>query len=467
MAIKSVHLINFKSHLDTTIELSSGLTCLIGSGNVGKSAFIGGLRWVLQNEVAKDFITWGKTKSSVAITFDSSVTVERGRDGKINYYNITYPNGKVEEFKSFGTEVPKQVEAVMSNVNLSLDVDKKINLNIIRQHDGLFLLNEGGSVRNKVINAVIGMQYIDSAIRSLAPEIKSAESRKEKINIEIAELNTKIGDLGDINKLEETIAEIKSLLSEAGALESIKENLEYIIKLSDDVEERLEFVHYKQSQCPNKVDVDKFVDCVDKVKSLSELVGKVDEFEDRYSIFKTKKKQYEYLDEKAITLFDKTVSDYEKLHTLHNTAISFEERHKKFQDKKKEYEKIDADTINLFEVKVNDYERLLPIYSTAESFKDRHEKFLWKKKQIGEINQDAIERYFLLVDKYKNLITVIDRADVNRKSCEDVGERKGYAAMETSSSKLDFIEAIKEVETCPFCSSKIDESKAELIAERS
>lgn len=465
--IRSVRLINFKSHKDTTIELSDGLTCIIGSGNVGKSAFVSGMRWVLQNEVSKDFITWGENKSTVTLTFDTGIEVQRGRDGKKNFYKITFPDGEEKLFENFGIEIPKEVEDVLSNVYLPIDVDKKINLNMIRQHDGLFLLNESGSIRNKAINAVIGMQYIDSAIRGLAPEIKTAESSKKQIEVEIDELTKKVEELGDIQRFERTVGEAKQLYQSIEETEKKKEELEHIISLSNDIAERLEYVRYRQSKCPNKDDIDRLDVLVDKYKTIVSLMNVVVEFNVRHETFNDKKKQYDYVDTNLIGMFNELVNSYEKIVPVYNSVVSFEERYSKFNTKKKEYEGIDEGLILEFEEKVKDYGKLFALNNVLVDFKERYDRFVWKKKQFGEINTENIEKYFKLVDTYNTLSDLTNKSDDINRRYDDLKEREEYLGMEISVSRSDLVASVKEMHRCPVCESEIDDSRAEIIVDRS
>jgi len=416
--------------------------------------------------VSKDFVTWGETESSVAVVFDSGVEVERKREGKKNFYTITYPDGSKKELRDFGIEVPKDVTDVIPTVYLNLDTDKKLNLNMIRQHDGLFLLNEGGSTRNKAINAVIGMQYIDSAIRSLAPEIKSANSKKESKEKEIEELKNKITEIGDIEGLSQKVEEVKKLYSEIEALDKKKEELSYILSLSGVNERDIEYNSYEQSKCPQKVDVDKYVDSVDKYKALLSMIETIDNFKERYHVFVEKKQKYEHVDEQLIDSFDETLNKYSHLLPIHKAIVGFDDRYELFLYKKKKFEGVDSESIALFEKKLVEYNNVLKLKKDIVVFEERYNKFVEKKKQFDGINKEDINKYFSLVDEYKKLTDIIVKVSDNDRNAEDLKWRVEGANMESSEAKDSLLNAIKELHVCPFCESVIDDSRAKIIMER-
>ena len=422
--IGKVRLVNYKSHKDTTIELSDGLTCLIGSGNVGKSAFMSGIRWVTENYTAKDSISWGESSSAASLFLTpSGIEVTRSRKGKQNTYKIVFADGKEKVFESFGIEVPHEVREVLPLISLPIDIDNTINLNMIRQHDSLFLLGGkwSGSDRNKTINAIIGIQYIDSAIKQIAPEIKGSNSKKEKIEAEIAETKLKIEELGDIEELEKKVNDVKELCKEMESLEKRKEDLTHLMMTAEGIDERLEYIQYRKSKLPSESDIRKFNELMDA---------------------------------------------YSKLVQVDSTWYEFQERYYKFSVKKHLYDGIDVEAIKAYDEAVTLYAKTLPIFTSAINFQERYDKFLDRKKKYDGVDVEKIAEYFALMEQYKNLLSIEGKADDITKRNADIAERKEYLDMEKDVSYMGLIEKIKEAHTCPFCDSLVDDDKARVIAER-
>lgn len=465
--LKSVRIIGFKSHKDTEIFLSDGLTCLIGSGNVGKSAFVGAIRWVTENEVSKDFMTWGSKSSAVSLRYDNGIEVTRGRDGKKNYYKVRYQDGEEKLFENFGTELPDEVKKVISNVYLIIDVDKKINLNMIRQHDGQFLLKESGSLKNKAINAIIGMQYIDSAIRSLSPEIKAAESKKEQLLLNIEEIKNKIKELGDIRQLEQNVNELKKLCQNVVDNEKNRDELKHIKINAEDVQERLDYLEYRRSKCPNEIDVDKYVESVDKYKELVSITNVVKDFSDRKDYFLLRKKKYEKIDIEYIERFEVLLNEYKSINSVCDIVEDFEYRYDKFKYKKDKSKNIDINKIEDIENKISIYEKLFSIYGDVNSFKKRNDAFKLTKKKYEWVNKEQIDNCLTLIDEYCVFNNIFGDVNGVKDRHKELIDSREFLEMEISSLRSDFIDAVKSMKVCPVCNSEIDGSMAEIIVNRS
>ena len=78
--IQSVHIQNFQSHKNSTLEFSPGVNIIVGTSDSGKTAIIRALRWVVWNRPSGDSLrsTWGG-KTSVEICLDKG-SVERSKD---------------------------------------------------------------------------------------------------------------------------------------------------------------------------------------------------------------------------------------------------------------------------------------------------------------------------------------------------------------------------------------------------
>ncbi|WP_035425703.1 AAA family ATPase, partial [Halalkalibacterium ligniniphilum] len=48
--INTVRLENFQSHLDTSIDFSTGLNVIVGQSDSGKTSILRAIRWVLYNQ---------------------------------------------------------------------------------------------------------------------------------------------------------------------------------------------------------------------------------------------------------------------------------------------------------------------------------------------------------------------------------------------------------------------------------
>jgi exonuclease SbcC len=217
--IKKLIISNFQSHKDTEINFTPGLNCIVGSTHVGKSAIIRALKWVLFNQSISNFITWGQNKCSVKVIVEDGY-VERIRDKNTNKVVI---NGA--DFNNFGSNYPKIVSELCKIKKLILDVDQEYNLNILSQHDPLFLLSDeiSGSVRAKALNSLIDLNTVDNVVRDLVSDILRENKSKDTL-------------VTKKNQLEKEIESYNNLAEEEIKLNRLKTKLEELKKLNIDYE---------------------------------------------------------------------------------------------------------------------------------------------------------------------------------------------------------------------------------------
>ena len=100
--ISKIELTNFKSHAHTVVEPGK-LTAFVGHNDAGKSNVFRALKLVLLNVNFLDtYIKHGETQATISITIkreDGERTIERVRDRKGGRYKLTFPDGKVEEYR--------------------------------------------------------------------------------------------------------------------------------------------------------------------------------------------------------------------------------------------------------------------------------------------------------------------------------------------------------------------------------
>jgi exonuclease SbcC len=167
--LKSLHVTNFQSHKNSTLDFSEGVNIILGASDSGKTAIIRALRKLIFNKPSGDQMlsNWGG-KMKIELTTDNA--------------QITYSKDKEQEyilngtsFKAFGTEVPREISDAL---NIS-------DINIQNQLDSVFLLSQSpgevASFFNRVANLDkidTGTQKVNSLIRELNADIKYAEGQE-------------------------------------------------------------------------------------------------------------------------------------------------------------------------------------------------------------------------------------------------------------------------------------------------
>jgi len=216
--INYLHIINFQSHKDTTLEFDPGVNIIIGPSDSGKTAILRALRWVCWNRPSGESFRshWG---GSTEVHLTTELTVSRIR-GKKNTYEI---NGV--ELEAFKSDVPTEVQECL----------KLEDVNLQRQLDSPFLLSSTPSEVAQYFNRVAKLDKIDTSnqkingwIRDIGTDIKGKEkdilSKEEELKQfdYIEKLETKVEVLEQLEedkiskgqaftKLNQLISKIKDI----------------------------------------------------------------------------------------------------------------------------------------------------------------------------------------------------------------------------------------------------------------
>ena len=76
--ITKVHLENFQSHKNTSLEFDRGLNVILGNSDSGKTAILRAIKWALYNEPQGDyFIMQGQNQVLVEIEFSNGAIIKR------------------------------------------------------------------------------------------------------------------------------------------------------------------------------------------------------------------------------------------------------------------------------------------------------------------------------------------------------------------------------------------------------
>ena len=175
--ITKVHLENFQSHKNTSLEFDRGLNVILGNSDSGKTAILRAIKWALYNEPQGDyFIMQGQNQVLVEIEFSNGAIIKRLKSSSKNDYYLKLPNQEEQKFEAFGRSVPQEIINITGMYKMSLNDDKTSILNIAEQLEGPFLLNQVPSVRASAIGRLISVNYIDDALRDTVRENKTVNT---------------------------------------------------------------------------------------------------------------------------------------------------------------------------------------------------------------------------------------------------------------------------------------------------
>lgn len=473
--IKKVELHNFQSHEYTEMEFDRGLNVILGNSDVGKTAILRAIKWALYNEPKGDyFIRQGEKDVSVKVTFSNGVVVERAKTPSKNSYFLVDSSGNEMRFEGFGIDVPKEITDVTNMYKVSLDnSNNKTILNIAEQLDGPFLLNEQASLRASAIGRLIGVNYVDDALRNVVRDNK-------RTNQEIVELRKNKEDL-------------KEQLDEFSYIKDYKEKYEKITKIRNKIknlQDRFELSSkLKENLDKNKIELEETSNLVEKFKSLNKLEILIPNLEN----FILKKNNFEnYLNkvvktDSEIDLINNNLNKLKSLDDLSLRVSKISENKNSLSIYENLYDKYKKNIRELSEVNnaLKNYKNNDEIQKISEILKNKmdfYSKIYGYRADLNNINSKLIlgNNYIKnfdnnekidfisknIEDKSNYLIKLKDIKenfkDLSLKILETNNELKNLDEnMRDCTSSYE--RTIIDMGVCPFCYSKIDDESIEHI----
>lgn len=217
--IESIHLQNYQSHEETSVEFVPGMNVIVGTSDSGKSSIFRALGTVMLNRPMGDGLVshWAKEDGKIRTPLTVTARIDGRRllreRGKDNVYVLDD-----EEYRAFGTDVP---DPIVSFLNLS---DESVQ----SQHDGVFLLSESPGAVARKLNAVVNLDKMDEAI-------KRAESRKRKVKHDAESLDTDVQALqksvDGLEWLDEADSGITAIEAREAQLATLRRESEAVGKL--------------------------------------------------------------------------------------------------------------------------------------------------------------------------------------------------------------------------------------------
>ncbi|MBS6720454.1 MAG: AAA family ATPase [Peptoniphilus harei] len=473
--IKKVELHNFQSHEYTEMEFDRGLNVILGNSDVGKTTILRAIKWALYNEPKGDyFIRQGEKDVSCKVTFSNGVVVERLKTPSKNSYFLVDASGNEMRFEGFGIDVPKEITDVTNMYKVSLDnSNNKTILNIAEQLDGPFLLNDQASLRASAIGRLIGVNYVDDALRTVVRDNK-------RTNQEIVELIKNKEDL-------------KKQLDEFSYIKEYKEKFEKITRIRNKIktlQDRLELISkIKENLDKNRIELEDVSNLVEKFKSLNQLEIIIPNLENSL----LKKNNFEnYLNKilkthREIDLINnnlnklKSLDDFSlrvsKISENKNSLAIFENLYDKYKKNIRELSEVNKDLKNYknndeiqkisenLENKINFYSRIYAYKADLNNINSKLElgnnyiKNFDKNERIDFISKTIEDKAKIL----KKISEVKDKFKEVSNEIFDVNDKLKSIDEDIKAYTVSYEKTILDMGVCPFCYSKIDNESIEHI----
>ena len=230
--LKKVILKNIRSHLNTTIELDSGLNVIAGQSDRGKSTIYWAIDWVVSNRSWKPR-PWKRLKpgkdSRIELHFSDGNVVTRGVLGGKNYYEV---NGEKLMGLTRGTPPDKAVKAMrLSRTNLQ------------PQKEMFFLLDETPGQVARELSKVMELDLMDLALTTASKRVKESKKTVAELDTRVEEKKAVIRKLAWVESAELTMA---SLLETEEGIKDQEVAVANVVEMA----ERAQFLKKELSRLP-------------------------------------------------------------------------------------------------------------------------------------------------------------------------------------------------------------------------
>jgi DNA repair protein SbcC/Rad50 len=230
-SIRNLRIENFQSHELTEFAFDDGLNVIVGASDMGKSAVIRALRWLLFNEPrGSDFMRVGANQCRVSVELADGSRVTRERTPSKNRYIVVKPDGTEQIYEGFGNTVPREVSDVTGVAKVALDEDTETTLHLGTQLEPPFLLSETGSIKAKAIGRLNGVHIIDAASRDTSRDLTRLNSEEKGYREQLAEVEEELEQFSDLPYLENILLLVEEKQARMKELAQRRERLQRLAK---------------------------------------------------------------------------------------------------------------------------------------------------------------------------------------------------------------------------------------------
>lgn len=160
--LEELRIKDFQRHTKLRVPLATGVTCIVGPTEAGKSAIIRALRWVCQNRpLGEAYVREGAGPALAELVFDGGRKLRRTRGKDTNLYRLDD-----DEFKAFGNNVP---DVVVTALQLA-------DVNFQKQHDAPFWFALSPPEVSRQLNQIVNLGAIDEILGELGGRQREAAS---------------------------------------------------------------------------------------------------------------------------------------------------------------------------------------------------------------------------------------------------------------------------------------------------
>ena len=485
MIFKQLKLKNFKSHKDTTIDFTDGITMIIGENGAGKSSIFEAISFALYKK------TTGKGISSL-------VRSNKGIEGIVMSVELTFLNNGVEykviREKHKSKSVAKlfkrdtqsfdflnictgdaQVNKEIKNI-LQMDADLFLNAIYVRQGEIADLVGKTPAERKRLIGKLLKLEELEKSWKDISPiiniydnkaaELKGLISSSSNLSVdlkikqqELIHLSERTSELSNqiesLEKIKESISENRIKLEEEKRIfEGLKLRLESEEKLYANIKKSKDELQDQVDEI-NKLEVEK-----DRLEKYSKKLPIYLDFEEAINnIEQLKKEKIKQEDLIKLIEFHKNVVDEKK--SANDDYVSLESKIKSLNEDKSKLA-ADSKLLNQYiDDKKKEETKLENLNKDLEVFKNKSKDVLGSfidEDEIKEMDDDFnFDKLIKTIELLKNKL----KEDLSSKEESIKNYKIEISTLESTvkSSRKPLSELNKADDKCPICQSNISEDK--------
>lgn len=201
--LKSIRLINYKSHPDTVIEFNDPITWIIGRNQAGKSNIIKAMDTLLyMGDFPDKHIKTGCKEASIEATWEDGRTIKRTRTKAGQSITLTYADGTVKEYGS--TSNLKEIVTEFTRFKaVPLDINstpEKIQISHLNQVMFMMYGISAEGILRRVAAAISGtgietakanlerdLRHYETTVKEQEAVVKSIKYFLDRINYKVIE----------------------------------------------------------------------------------------------------------------------------------------------------------------------------------------------------------------------------------------------------------------------------------------
>lgn len=195
--IQKIVIQNFQSHEETSIEFAEGVNTIVGDSDVGKTAILRALFWVVFNRpLGTSFCSNWEHEGTYCQVYTTDGIITRVRTNTENYYMLDDVR-----YEAVGGKVPREIASIL---NLE-------SINFSSQMDPPFFLSLSPGSRAAYLNDCVNLNIIDSSISAINSMVRDEQRQMNANKEDIQELKEMLDSYRNVPSLTKKFAQISQL----------------------------------------------------------------------------------------------------------------------------------------------------------------------------------------------------------------------------------------------------------------